>query len=351
MSVITKKDLEEVLSSLNEAIDGLELDDPSKDALTIRRDRIQEALNSIPSDSTDNAPVNFSEENEQDIAESWKLMAGLKNVAKEQEQIQKIDSVMKSIGDVVSGYADMKIANSQINEAKAAIDNIAPPTGVRNFNRSALLEDQIRETRQSATPQALANRTAGMASDIEQNYYKDLNNAAIASGGQAGAYGANSQVAARNRFRNALELQKLRAQLQDQSQRNLNYLAGQDIAQNRAIDVNNRARAEWDYRRFKDESTAAAELMRAGNINRVNARNRLINQTRSLSPLLANVDLTSLRRDRQTPHPSRIGYNVGSSGFGSTMTVNPYQIQTREPLYDINNFDIFRMNENLNKYM
>jgi hypothetical protein len=233
-------------------------------------------------------------------------------------ELAKTKEVSSNISNIVSGILDAAEANQQIKAGQRAQRNVKPFESLQPFKRSNLLQEQIRNTKQANTAGALEQATGGLKSQIENQYGDDVSKAATMSGGQSGAFMANSQAAARSRIQNMIQLQAQQAAFRNQNDRNLNYLATQEIGENQAADVSNRFRAGQDWDRYRFETENAAGLEQAGRKNMRSSRNYMMRQIPGLMTMGMQPKV----------------YGNATNTFNSTANVTQ---QDKIPLMDFNN--------------
>lgn len=205
-------------------------------------------------------------------------LSAFPDMQKYASELAKTKEITSNVGSFISGILDSAEANKQIKEGQRAQSKVKPFENVRQFQRSSLLQDQIRQTKQASTAGAINQATGGLRSEIDNQFQSDVNKAAITSGGQSGAFQANSQAASRARLQNLIQLQDQQSNLRNQNDRNLNYLATQQINENQAADVSDRFRTDQDWRRYSFETDNAADLEQAGRKNARSSRNYIIQQ-------------------------------------------------------------------------
>lgn len=233
----------------------------------------------------------------QELQDAYSLVNRMEDLASTAAKKQEIARRVSDFGNAVTGVLDFVKGSEQIRESEQALEDIEPYTPQRKYKRSDELARRIRETRQEGSEAGIRSRTAAGREAIESQYQEDLNRASVASGGQAGVQQALSQVAARNRIRNLLGLNQQAEGFRDQTRRNMNYLATQDVAQNQAADVSERSRASLDYQRFRDAQQAAGQGIAAGELNRRLGRNEFLDAVASMAPSLYRPPEAPARRE------------------------------------------------------
>jgi hypothetical protein len=177
-----------------------------------------------------NLPQDMLSEAISDMESLQGMLSGMEDVATTKAKKEQIAKSISDVGNIILGARDLATGNRQIRESEASQEAIEPFTPQRRFQRSSELARRIRETRQEGSEAGLDAQVAGVREAIENQFQQDVNNAAVASAGQSGAYQALAQVASRNRIRNLLNLNQQKAGLRDQNRRNQNFLASQDVS-------------------------------------------------------------------------------------------------------------------------
>lgn len=219
------------------------------------------------------------------LTESLKMFPDMQKFS---QALQKNHQIASNVSSLISGILDVAESSKQIKEGQRAARNVKQFENVKPFKRSELLQDQIRTAKQANTAGAMQQATSGASGEIESQYAADKAAAAGTAGGQSGSFAANSQVASRARLKNLMELQRNQLGLRNQNDRNLNYLATQEIGENQAADVSERFRSQQDWNRFNFETRNAAGLEQAGRQNRRMSRNYMLGNVPNLSTMFMN---------------------------------------------------------------
>jgi hypothetical protein len=262
------------------------------------------------------------------------------------EKLANSKEVSSNISSLFSGIMDLRESNKQIKQGEQASRNVKPFESLPKFKQSNLLQDQIRNAKMSNTPGALNQTFAGAEGAIEGQYKTDINNAAVTSGGQSGSFAANSQAAARRKLQAVIDLQKEKLGFRNQNDRNLNYLAGQEINENQAADVSNRFRAGQDWDRYRFETENAAGLERAGRINKRNSRNYILGNVPDMMGMFISPnnnsgfdnqgrqDRLDARYNRKLNRAQRIKRQDFNSDFdGSLLNINDFNFNNNRRNY------------------
>ena len=116
-------------------------------------------------------------------------------------------------------------------------------------------------------------------------YLSDLNQAKVASAGQAGTYGALAQVASQRRGRGAQALAPIIDDIKAREQGRLDNLTGMKIGENQAIQQSNAQYYPNDLYQYQLEQQAAGQL---GSQGRSNLFQSLANFGNDAVPVAAN---------------------------------------------------------------
>jgi len=173
---------------------------------------------------------------------------------------RNISETLLRAGDVGIGAAQQRQANESLSQQRAPIE---PPM----MQRSPMLAERLRRaSTESAAPLSSAEIRA-MRSGISDAYGADMNAARVASGGQAGSYGALGQSAINRRYRNQMQLPAAIAQTRRQADSNLNSLLG--LRQSEANMIGNDRRLGYNQRlnQYNIAQKAAGDLGAAGRTN------------------------------------------------------------------------------------
>jgi hypothetical protein len=235
--------------------------------------------------------------------EAEKLFASLEesmaNLAVEQKtqllEAAKKDIKNNNVANVVGFIADtidLGISGEQIRQSNKALREIKSPKGIAPFRLSETIQRAITNAQEQLRPAFIDAQIAPASNQIKEGFSQDIEQAKIASGGQAGSFGAYGQVAANRRNRGAASLVPMRAQLQAEANKGLSDAARLELAESQGIASTDAARAGLDYQRYVDESTAAGELGASGRLNRRNSLRSLLGKIPD--QMQNNSDLQSL---------------------------------------------------------
>lgn len=225
--------------------------------------------------------------------EEWSAKIGPENVALFQEEFRKnvannktafldtakrLETERKTKGavqmaDMFLAGADMVDAKNQINrfksESKRSRRPGRPPILGRDPYLAAAKEDALKANYDESTAIEAAK------SGIQDAYLGDIANARIASGGQAGSFGAYAQSAATRRGRRALELAPVANEVYQQRAARRDRLAGMSAAENQAINESAGRYYPSELEQYKFEQQQLADLGSQGFANRRVARGEI----------------------------------------------------------------------------
>jgi hypothetical protein len=193
----------------------------------------------------------------------------------------KAKQLLREFATVGSAISDLAIAGAQIAEGEAS-SNVPKPTAPPRYRLDPAISSQINRSFQGINPAAINTQLAPVQQEIQDAYQADINNAKLASGGQAGSFGALGQAAVNRRMRNAGQLGSLRQQIRESGMRNIdnalrNRLGERQMQQARDMSVYN-----TNLNQYNAEQQAAGALEQAGRINKRSSVNNLMG---SLMPL------------------------------------------------------------------
>jgi hypothetical protein len=231
--------------------------------------------------------INTNVDNEKYVSESMdymdKWMKANPDAVREYKGKQRTKSFIGDTLDAGLSVADLMTSRAQIRQAKAAQANSKEPAAPGKYKLDENVSRSIRDTLQAMSPAGIEQQLSPLKQDIVDSYSSDMNNAEVASGGQAGSFGSYGQSAVNRRLRAAGNLQLTRTELNDNLRKNLNYalqnrLNERQIEQSRDMNV---YRTKMDQ--FNAEQTAAGNLEQAG---RINQRDSIYNLNENLTPFI-----------------------------------------------------------------
>jgi hypothetical protein len=196
---------------------------------------------------------------------------------------QRTKSFIGDILDTGLSVADLMTSRAQIRQAKAAQANSKEPAAPGKYKLDENVSRSIRDTLQAMSPAGIEQQLSPLKQDIVDSYSSDMNNAEVASGGQAGSFGSYGQSAVNRRLRAAGNLQLTRTELNDNLRKNLNYalqnrLNERQIEQSRDMNV---YKTKMDQ--YNAEQAAAGALEQAG---RINQRDSIYRLNENLTPFI-----------------------------------------------------------------
>lgn len=218
------------------------------------------------------------DEIQQMIDESGKLMlsdpsnkAKTLELAQEAEQGRVSDKIATGLNILLSG-ADIAASVRQINESNKLLNQNKKPARPGVPKADPYLDNAINQASQGTLNAQRA--IAPVQQEIGDQYLSDLNNAKIASTGQAGTYGALAQVAANRRNRSANQLAPIYDQVRSNELGRLDNLVGMRMGQNQQNFANQASLYQTDLDQYNQALQSAGAL---GSTGRSNLRNSLGN--------------------------------------------------------------------------
>lgn len=181
------------------------------------------------------------------------------------------------------GLAELATSMNQIKAADKAVARSRRPARPTPLTADPLLQQQIADAQQGTFD--AARRVAPAQQAIMDQYLSDLNQAQVASAGQAGTYGALAQVASNRRGRNNLQLAPIIDEIRAREQGRLDNLTGMKLAENQAIQQSQAQFYPQDLRQYQMEQEAAASLGATGRQNLMGSLARFGND---VVPVAAN---------------------------------------------------------------
>lgn len=188
--------------------------------------------------------------------------------------------------ETLKSLDDLRDARRQISESQADLNASQKPAQVQDARRVGQLPAEVRRRLQAISPAGISAQTEGARADIAQNYRADINNAAIAAGGQAGGFQSNAQLASQNRLRGALSLQNMQDQIRAQRTGELDRAMGMQMQENQAADFQDRFRFDRGLSQYNLEQEQAGRALASGRLNR---RFALTNLGRNLGNYLGRA--------------------------------------------------------------
>jgi hypothetical protein len=188
----------------------------------------------------------------------------------------------KSVADglsIIADTIDIGLSSAQIRESNRALSQIKPAKGISKLKVSEGLNNLIRNAQQQMTPGFIDSQVAPFTNQVNESFANDVNQARVASGGQAGAFGSYGQAAVNRRNQAMQGVVPMRASLLKDANANMAATTALEMQQNNAIAENDARRAALDYTRFKDEASAAGALGATGRLNMRNSLRSLLGNT------------------------------------------------------------------------
>ena len=208
-----------------------------------------------------------------------------------QEGAQKARSVRRGI-DTALAAGDILTSAKQIRAARRAAERSGRPQLPPTLTEDPLLNQAIADAQQGDF--TVARRLAPAQLAVLDQYLSDMNAAKVASTGQAGTYGALSQVASGRRGRGALGLGAMAADIGMQQDRRLDNLTAMKLDQNRAIQQSQAQFYPYQLQQYNIDQNMAADL---GSMGRSNLRAAAANFGQNIPDYVAN-EFMRQRRNR-----------------------------------------------------
>lgn len=231
-------------------------------------DRLKNAGEQVPEDLRAESLMQIVQQN----ISSPELKDKILQVAQETEAGQHFDKIAQGLNILLAG-SDVAQSINQIAQSKNLQNKSRRPTTPAIPQRDQYLQQALRQTQEGnyGVSQALAPVQA----EIGDQYRADLQNAKTASTGQAGAFGAYTQLAANRHNRAALDLVPLGNQVKQQNVQNYNQLLGLRQQETQNQYENSLATYPYDLQQYQLEQQMAGHLGAQGNINLRNAATEL----------------------------------------------------------------------------
>lgn len=192
-------------------------------------------------------------------------------IAQETEAGKRSDKLAEGINFVLAG-TDIANSVNQIRQAKQSLKRSKRPSRPAIPQRDIYLEQALRQGEENIMDAARA--TAPVQQQIQDQYLEDVQNAKIASTGQAGAYGAYRQLAANRRNRAAMNLAPIQDEIRRGQQQRYDNLLGMRMDETQQQFRNQAYLYPYDLEQYNADQKAAASL---GSTGRLNLRDSLYN--------------------------------------------------------------------------
>lgn len=245
------------------------------------------------------------------------------SLAKDAEKGKLSDQLAQGIG-LILGASDIGQSIAQIQASKKGLAGSRRPARPAIPQRDTQLANALRQSQESTNDAGRA--LAPSQAQIQDQYQNDLANARIASTGQAGAYGAYSQLAANRRNRSAMELVPIQDQIRREQQGRQDQLLGMRMQENQNMFDNQQQLYGQDLQQYNQDQQAYGQL---GATGRSNLRNSLYGLGQQLAPAVA--DMYTKRKYRNLRNQAMAAYgpefantviqaNKNLDGYYGTMT-------------------------------
>lgn len=204
-----------------------------------------------------------------------------KRLASIQTQIARVQPMTQAAGQLLADIYDVVVSSKGVNLSDAQLKKLSPPAlpRVPDITKidARLNSARLRESTAGVDEAAITNRL------INDQYSQDLNNAGIASAGQAAAYGSYAQAASNRRTRNRLAGRLNERQAVNEQTARVDALLAerQRAAENQYL--NNFRNVSLLEQRYNTDRQYADVLGRTGRQSRRNALHNIV------SPLATTI--------------------------------------------------------------
>lgn len=228
--------------------------------------------------STDEGIKNITDEDVSTIIEEGRKQLAsdaykedVLTIAQEAESGRTSEAIKTGLNTLLAA-GDIATSVQQINESKNLLNQSKKPGRPSVPGRDPFLQQALNQAQQGSfdSSRALAPAQQG----IHNQYLSDLNNAQIASTGQAGTYGALAQVAANRRNEANVGLIPIADQIRNQQQNRLDSLIGLRMNETQNQFQNQSQFYPQDLQQYNLDQQAAGAL---GATGRSNLRTSLAN--------------------------------------------------------------------------
>jgi hypothetical protein len=212
---------------------------------------------------TDDDVSTIIEEGRKELA-SDKYKEDVLDIAKEAESGRTSEAIRTGLntllaaGDIVASVQQIAESNKLLNQSKKPGRPSVP-------GRDPYLQQALSQAQQGSFDQSRALAPAQQG--IQNQYLSDLNNAQIASTGQAGTYGALAQVAANRRNEANVGLIPIADQLRQQEKQRLDSLVGMRMNETQNQFQNQAQFYPQDLAQYNLDQQAAGALGATGRSN------------------------------------------------------------------------------------
>ena len=221
--------------------------------------------------STDEGIKNITDEDVSTIIEegrkelaSDKYKEDVLDIAQQAESGRVSDTIKTGLNTLLAA-GDTLTSIQQINESKKLLNQSKKPNRPSIPGRDPYLQQALAKAQQGTfdASRALAPAQQG----IQNQYLSDLNNARIASTGQAGAYGALAQVAANRRNEANVGLIPIADQIRANEKQRLDNLIGMRMGETQDMFQNQAQFYPQDLAQYTLDQQAAGSLGATGRSN------------------------------------------------------------------------------------
>lgn len=201
-------------------------------------------------------------------------------LAQQNEATDKSNKISQGLG-VLLGAVDIAQSVNQINQSKQGLSKSRRPNRPSIPQRDLYLQQALRQASQGTydTASALAPAEA----QIQDQYQSDLQNAKIASTGQAGTFGSYAQVAANRRRRAGMELVPIANDIRREQTSNYNHLLGERLNETQRMFDNQASLYPSDLNQYQTEQAAYGQI---GSVGRQNLNNSFYNIAGRTAPVI-----------------------------------------------------------------
>jgi len=207
--------------------------------------------------------------------------------------------------DILLNGIQMATGLKQIATAKNAASQVLPPSLPGVPGRDPYLNQALTDTRLGTINQADVLRPA--QAGIQDAYRASLNQAQVASGGQAGAYQGMANLANLQRMRANLGLAPMAQQAKAQNQQLYNQLLSERLGETQNQFANRSANAGMAFDQYNMDANAVGALGSAGRTNAFTAGQRLTSNLQGLAPYFVGQGQTPVQPFTLEQVQGRIG--------------------------------------------
>lgn len=213
------------------------------------------------------------------------------DIAKENTKTELGKNIAAGL-NLALGATDVLNSASQVRAANRAARRLQRPSRPAALTADPLLGAALEDARDQTGEVSRALAPAQMG--LLDNYLSDLNVAKSVSGGQAGTYGALSQVASNRRNRGAVELAPIADQVARRGEMRYDQLLAQKLQENQAIQQSQAQYYPTDVYQYGQDAESVASL---GATGRQNLRDSIGATAGFLPEIAANLGARKRFRD------------------------------------------------------